>query len=128
MRLLNEHLTRLGDVEVVRYIDRYYRETYDGAMNWKVRTILKLSDLINAGITPITEIGYQFDGRDLLKFLENYQKPFDVSVRYEDSYARYQEQNRENADKERAKRKFIENAFPLFNPYFDFSRKLFRSK
>ena len=128
MRLLNEHLARLGDVDIVRYIDKYYRETYEGAMDWKVRETVKLSDLINAGITPITEIGVHFDGRDLLKYLETYEKPFDVSVRYEDSYARYQEQNKENEDKERAKRQALSQAMTLFNPYYDYPGRIFYGK
>jgi hypothetical protein len=117
IRLLNEFLTKLGDVDVVQYIDYYYRETYDGALNWKVRKVIKLSDLINLDITPVTDLGSNFNGRDLLKFLDKYEQPFKVSVKYDDSYARWKQQNEDNADKEQAKLRFINEATKLLQPY-----------
>ena len=118
VRLLNEFLQKLGDVEVIRLIDKYYRETYEGSTNWKVRKVVKLSDIIEAGVTPVTELfKHGFDGRVLLKYLEKYEKPIDISVKYEDSYARWKKQNEENADKEREKQRAFENATRLFNPY-----------
>lgn len=118
VRLLNEFLQKLGDVEVIRLIDKYYRETYEGSTNWKVRKVVKLSDIIKAGVTPVTELfKYGFDGRALLKYLEKYEKPIDISVKYEDSYARWKKQNEENADKEREKHRAFEHATRLFNPY-----------
>lgn len=118
VRLLNEFLQKLGNVEVIRLIDKYYRETYEGSTNWKVRKVVKLSDIIEAGVTPATELfKYGFDGRALLKYLEKYEKPIDISVKYEDSYARWKKQNEENADKEREKHIAFENATRLFNPY-----------
>ena len=118
MRLLNEFLDKLGDVEVVKYIDYYYRETYEGSLGWKVRETLTLSDLINSNITPITDIGQNWDGRDLIKFLEKYEKPFEVNVKYSDSYERYKQQNEEHKDEEQKKRNaLVAMGMPFYNNY-----------
>lgn len=126
-RILNDFLAKLGDVEVVKFIDYYYRESYEGAMGWKVRKVMKLSDLIEANITPTTEIGVNWSGRDLIKFLEHYEKPFEVNVRYNDSYERYKAQNEANKDKELAKQKAFEKYVGIFTPYYLF-RNPFKDK
>ena len=121
MRLLNEFLDKLGDVEVVKYIDYYYRETYEGSLGWKVRETLTLSDLINSNITPITDIGQNWDGRDLLKFLEKYEKPFEVNVKYSDSYERYKKQNEEHKEEEQQKRNaLVAMGMPFYQNYMDY--------
>ena len=120
-KLLNDFLAKLGDVDVVKYIDYYYRETYEGCIGWKVREVIKLSDLINAGITPNTDLGANWDGRDLIKFLEKYEKPFDVNVKYSDTYERYKAQNEANKDKEQAKQRAFNAMTHLYTPYHLFS-------
>ncbi len=120
-KLLNEYLSKLGDVDVVKFIDYYYRETYEGCLGWKVREVMKLSDLINAGVTPVTEIGVNWNGRDLLKFLSKYERPYEVRVKYPDSYERYLKQKEENKDREQAKIRAIEQASGIFmQPYYNF--------
>lgn len=104
-REIQKWLSKYGDIPVVQKIDYWYRETYEGAKNWKVRETVMLSDCLNFesfdGIEPY----------ELLKTLEhpNGKLPFKVSVEYADSKERYEQQNAEHPEEEKMKKETVQN-------------------
>lgn len=114
-REIQKWLEKYGDIPVVNKIDYWYRETYEGAIDWKVRETVMLSDYLNIenldGIEPY----------ELLKTLEhsNDKLPFKVSVEYADSMERYEQQNAEHPEEEKRKRESVENCLAFYRRYID---------
>lgn len=114
-REIQKWIDKYGDIPVLNKIDYWYRETYEGAINWKVRETVMLSDYLNIenldGIEPY----------EILKALErpNRKLPFKVSVEYADSKERYEQQNAEHPEEEKRRRESVENCLAFYRRYID---------
>lgn len=114
-RKIQEFLEKYGDIPVVNKIDYWYRVTYEGAINWKVRETVMLSDYLNIenldGIEPY----------EILKALEhpNGKLPFKVSVEYADSKERYEQQNAEHPEEEKRKKETVQNMLHYYRTYLN---------
>lgn len=86
----------------IQKIDYWWRDTYEGAINWKVRETIYLSDLLNY------ENLEDFDAYGLVKMLEHPEKglPQRVCVEYADTKERYEQQNAEHPEEEKIKKSF----------------------
>lgn len=107
-RLLNEALEKYGNINIVELIDYYWRETYEGSCNWKVREKITLQNIIDSKPDSTYHIGNLFGIRDILKYLESEEKtinylPYKISIEYEDSKQRWEDMKKvhpkEEADK-----------------------------
>ena len=114
-REIQKWLEKYGDIPVVNKIDYWYRETYEGAINWKVRETVMLSDYLDIenfdGIEPY----------EILKALEHPSSklPFEVSVEYADSKERYERQNAEHPEEEKKKKETLQNMLHYYRTYLN---------
>ena len=127
-RLLNDALEKYGNINIMEFIDYYYRETYEGACDWKVREKVTLQDIIDSNPTSTYCIG-TFGIRDILKYLSNEESaikyfPYKIHVEYSDSKERWEEMKKQHPKEEADKKAFLEHAFSLFNPYSESYRAI----
>lgn len=114
-REIQKWLEKYGDIPVLNKIDYWYRETYEGAINWKVRETVMLSDYLNIenldGIEPY----------EILKALEHSSNklPFKISVEYADSKERYEQQNAEHPEEEKKKKETLQNMLHYYRTYLN---------
>jgi hypothetical protein len=114
-REIQKWLEKYGDIPVLNKIDYWYRETYEGAIDWKVRETVMLSDYLNIenldGIEPY----------EILKALEHPsgKLPFKVSVEYADSKERYEQQNAEHPEEEKRKKETLQNMLNYYRTYLN---------
>lgn len=117
-RIVEELTAKYGEVVLFEYVDYYYRESYEGANNWKVRERIMLGDLIDGDMDSVARItGY--DIRSIIKKLGTEEKmkrnfPVKVSVRYQDSMEAWEKMKEEHPEEERKKREAFESASRLF--------------
>ena len=132
-RLLNDALEKYGNINIIEFIDYYYRETYEGAYNWKVREKVTLQNIININPNSTYQFTPKVTIRDILKYLESEEKainnfPIKISVDYQDSKEAWEEMKRQHPKEEADKKAFLEHAFSIVNPYsepYRFIKKIY---
>ncbi|MBP5722082.1 MAG: hypothetical protein J6X18_00660 [Bacteroidales bacterium] len=109
-RKIQEALDKYGDIEVIQKIDYWWRDTYEGAINWKVRETIHLSDLLNY------ESLEDFDVYGLVKMLEHPEKclPQRVPIEYADTKERYEQQSAEHPEEEKNKLEHLQRCFQTY--------------
>ena len=109
-RKIQEALDKYGNIEVIQKIDYWWRDTYEGAINWKVRETIHLSDLLNY------ENIEDLDAYGLVKMLEHPEKglPQRVCVEYADTKERYEQQNAEHPEEEKNKLERLQRCFQTY--------------
>lgn len=112
-RKIQEALDKYGDIEVIQKIDYWWRDTYEGAINWKVRETIHLSDLLNY------ENLEDLDAYGLVKMLEHPEKKFPIRqpIEYADTKERYEQQNAEHPEEEKNKKEFLQRAYRLYTNF-----------
>ena len=102
---LQEFLERFGNIVIIKLIDYYYQENYEGSVGWKVREELTIQDVIDLNPNPVDYISLSgLTGRDLVEFLAKWKgKPYEAQVTYDDSYELYKKRKAEHRDEERKK-------------------------
>lgn len=130
-RLLIEALEKYGNIDIIEFIDYYYRETYEGACDWKVREKVTLQNIINLNPDSTYQFTPKVTIRDILKYLETEEKaikylPIKIHVEYADSKEAWEEMKRQHP-KEEAKKKATLGAMMnmYLHPWYDFYHKLF---
>ena len=131
-RLLLEAFEKYGNINIIELIDYWYKETYEGAIDWKVREKITLQNIIDSNPDNTYHIG-TFGIRDILKYLESEERtikyfPHKISVEYQDSKDRYNQMNKEHPKEEADKKAFFNHAISLFNPYsesYRFVKKIY---
>ena len=132
-RLLNDALEKYRNINIIEFIDYYYRETYEGACNWKVREKVTLQNIINLNPDSTYQFTPKVTIRDILKYLEFEEKtlnnfPIKISVEYSDSKEAWEEMKRQHPKEEADKKAFLGHAFSIFNPYsepYRFVKKIY---
>lgn len=126
-RLIQEAIERYGDLPALQLIDYWYRENYGGAIGWKVREELKLSDLADKGLSAADRLSRNITVRDFVGMLERADKnlPVKVMIEYADTKERWKKQEDENADLRREEERRIQTAIgPYLQPYYNTQRQL----
>ena len=129
-RLLNEALEKYGNIVVMEFIDYYYRETYEGACDWKVREKVTLQNIIDSKCDSTYYVG-NYTIRDILKYLESEEKaikylPIKIHVEYPDSKQAWEDMKAAHPKEEENKRAVLGAAMNMYlHPWYDFGHKLF---
>lgn len=129
-RLLIEALEKYGNINIMEFIDYYYRETYEGACDWKVREKITLQNIIDSNPNSTYSVG-KYTIRDILKYLETEEKaikylPIKIHVEYADSKEAWEEMKRQHPKEEENKRAVLGAAMNMYlHPWYDFDHKLF---
>lgn len=112
-RKIQEALDKFGDIVVVEKIDYWWRENYEGAIGWKVRETMSLSDFLKLNTLDDIE-PYNF-----LKLLEhpNQNLPLKVNITYADTKERYEQQNAEHPKEEKRKEEELTSYAQLYYPF-----------
>ena len=131
-RLLNEALEKYGNINIFEFIDYYYRETYEGCCDWKVREKITLQEIIDLKPDSTYIIGKACSIRDILKYLESEEKaikylPIKIHVVYEDSKERWEDMKKEHAVEEKQKEDALIQMSGMFlHPWYDIQSKIFK--
>lgn len=132
IRLLKEALEKYGNIDIMEFIDYYYRETYEGACDWKVREKVTLQNIIDSKPDSTYHVG-NFSIRDIIKYLATEESamkyfPHKIHVEYADSKEAWEEMKRQHPKEEADKRAFLGHALSIFNPYsepYRFVKKIY---
>ena len=114
---LTTALEKFGNLEVFQRIDYWYRETYEGDTNWKVREVITIQDLLDNPDCAPDIWGYDF--RNLVKDLRKGPGAFPIKVptEYADSRERYNQQRAEHPKEEREKAESFQALLTMANDY-----------
>ena len=120
IRLLKEALEKYGNIDIMEFIDYYYRKTYEGAHDWKVREKVTLQNIIDSNPDSTYHVG-NFSIRDIIKYLAMEESaikyfPYKIHVEYTDSKEAWEEMKRQHPKEEADKKAFLRHAVSLFNP------------
>ena len=126
-RLIHEAIERYGDLPALQLIDYWYRENYGGAIGWKVREELKLSDLADKGLSAADRLSRNITVRDFVGMLERADKnlPVKAMIEYADTKERWKKQEEENSDLRREEERHIQATLgPYMHHYYNVERQL----
>lgn len=127
-KALEKAFEKYGNITLVEYVDYWYRETYEGENDWKVREVLTLEGLLNSSPDPSTVILPDYDIRRLLQDLEKGAKDFPkkASITYKDSLERWEQMKRDHSAEERRKAEAFNALGGMFaNPWYELKRNIF---
>ena len=110
IRLLKEALKKYGNIDIMEFIDYYYRETYEGAYDWKIRKKVTLQNIIDSNPDSTYHVG-NFNIRDIIKYLATEESaikyfPYKIHVEYTDSKEAWEEMKRHIRKKKLIKKHF----------------------
>jgi len=102
---LQEFLEKYGNIVIIKLIDYYYQENYNGSIGWKVREEMTVQDVIDIIPKPTEKIGItDITGREIVEFLNKWKGvPWEAHITYADSYELYKKRAEEHRDEERKK-------------------------